>query len=198
MAYIDTLKQKLKSLADENRAKADINGNLSLDDMFTAINNIPIGGKAEASQDKSLKQKLVNIANAIRAKTGDTAPLTLDEMIDEIKNLVLTLTGAVIPSSYVTIGAHNVVTRQGNVVTVDVELIPNGSVTADMPLFTLPYGWKPKTPPITFNATYMSWLGGELIVACSLNSEGKASTLEDDNVLAPANKLLCKFKFEAI
>lgn len=197
----DILQTKLTYLAEAIRGKTGKTGYLSLDDMFTEINNIPIGIKAEISYGNTLKNKLESIAGAVRAKTGYTAPLSLDEMIDKIKNLVLTLTGTVIPSSDFDIGTHNNVTRQGNRVTVDVQLVPKGSVKEGMLLFTLPKGWKPKTP-ITFVALYPNiydWEGVlTLELPCYLNSEGQASTLEDDNIINAAKTLLCQFEFEAI
>lgn len=201
MANIEILKQKLKSLAEAIRGKTGKTGYLSLDDMFTEINNIPIGIKAEISYGNTLKNKLESIAGAVRAKTGYTAPLTLDEMIDKIKNLVLTLTGTVTPSSNFDIGTHNNVTRQGNWVTVDVQLVPKSSIKNGMILFTLPNGWKPKTPT-TFIAQYPNNLfpGNFMELPCYLNSEGQASATDDENFLNPggATTLLCQFEFEAI
>ena len=200
MANIEILQQKLVSLAEEIRAKTGTTGSLSLDDMFTAINNIQIGGTAEISYGNKLKNKLVSIANAIRAKTGGTAPLTLDEMIAAIKNLVLQMSGAVIPSSYFTIGTHNIVTRQGNLVTVDVQLVPEKSSIAEgTPLFTLPNGWKPKES-ITFIAIYPNILDATypMELVCSLNSEGQASATQKNNTFNPVKTLLCQFEFEAI
>lgn len=199
MANIELLQQKLKSLAEAIRGKTGKTGYLSLDDMFTEINNIPIGIKAEISYGNTLKNKLESIASAVRAKTLHTDSLSLDEMIYEINNLVLTL--AVTPSSDFDIGTHNNVTREGNWVTVDVQLVPKGKVKKDMILFTLPNGWKPKTPT-TFIALYPNNLfpGNFMELPCYLNSEGQASATDDENFLNPggATTLLCQFEFEAI
>lgn len=201
MENIDKLKQKLKSLAEAIRGKTGKTGYLTLDDMFTEINNIPIGIKAEIAYGDKLKNKLESIANAVRAKTLHTDSLSLDEMIEEIKNLVLVLTETVIPASDFDIGTHNIVTRQGNRVTVDVQLVPKVAVKEGMLLFTLPNGWKPKTP-ITFIAIYPNLLDWEgvmtLDLPCYLNSEGQASATETVSFLSPAKTLLCKFEFEAI
>jgi hypothetical protein len=199
MANTNILQQKLVSLAEAIRGKTGKTGYLSLDDMFTEINNIPIGIKAEISYGNTLKNKLESIASAVRAKTGYTALLTLDGMIEKIENLKLT--GTVTPASGFDIGTHNIVTRQGNLVTVDVQLVPKVAVEEGMLLFTLPNGWKPKTP-ITFIAIYPNLLDWEgvmtLDLPCYLNSEGQASATATVSFLSPAKTLLCKFEFEAI
>lgn len=198
MVNIETLKQKLKSLANAIRGKTGKTGDLSLDDMFTEINNLPIGIKAEISYGNTLKNKLESIAAAVRAKTLHTDSLSLDEMIDKIENLVLE--GTVTPSSNIEIGTRNLVTRRGNLVTVDVEFNPKQTLISGDHLFTLPHGWKPKET-ITFMVQYPNWMFPSKFFEdeCYLNLNGQAILNSGDvSIYTYEKPVSCNFEFEAI
>lgn len=88
MALID----KLEAIAAAVRAKANITGDLTIDQMISAIGTISSSSSAGTSYspidtDYPITSKLTSLGNAIRAKTGGTKRLTLDEMPNAIRGI---------------------------------------------------------------------------------------------------------------